>query len=109
MGYLKILIVSFRIADPFLLHIRTNCVRYAHRYVTEWLLTMYCRGFSFDLVTRVWDVFFNEGYKIVYRVALALVKVRAPVCTYNTTTWQLYTSILFEIDRYVTHLINHLT
>eukprot|EP00596_Hydrurales_sp_CCMP1899_P004088 CAMPEP_0119051398 /NCGR_PEP_ID=MMETSP1177-20130426/73027_1 /TAXON_ID=2985 /ORGANISM="Ochromonas sp, Strain CCMP1899" /LENGTH=463 /DNA_ID=CAMNT_0007030585 /DNA_START=128 /DNA_END=1519 /DNA_ORIENTATION=+ len=43
-------------------------------YATEWLLTMYCRGFSFDLVTRVWDVFFNEGYKIVYRVALALVK-----------------------------------
>ena len=36
---------------------------------------MYCRGFSFDLVTRVWDVFFSEGYKIVYRVALALVKV----------------------------------
>lgn len=45
------------------------------RYATEWLLTMYCRGFSFDLVTRVWDVFFSEGYKIVYRVALALVKV----------------------------------
>jgi Rab-GTPase-TBC domain len=36
---------------------------------------MYCRGFSFDLVTRVWDIFFSEGYKIVYRVALALVKV----------------------------------
>ena len=36
---------------------------------------MYCRGFSFDLVTRVWDVFFSEGYKIVFRVALALVKV----------------------------------
>jgi hypothetical protein len=35
---------------------------------------MFCRGFSFDLVTRVWDVFFHEGYKIVYRVALALVK-----------------------------------
>ena len=61
----KCLIVSSQIATPFLLHIRTNCARYTHRYVTEWLLTMYCRGFSFDLVTRVWDVFFNEGYKIV--------------------------------------------
>ena len=40
---------------------------------------MYCRGFSFALVTRVWDVFFSEGYKIVYRVALALVKVRTYV------------------------------
>jgi hypothetical protein len=31
---------------------------------------------SFDLVTRVWDVLLCEGqYKIVYRVALALLKV----------------------------------
>lgn len=91
----KHLIVSFKIANPLLLHIRTNCLRYAHRYVTEWLLTMYCRGFSFDLVTRVWDVFFNEGYKIVYRVALALVKVRAHVCTHDATISQQYVNIWF--------------
>ena len=30
------------------------------RYVTEWLMTMFCRGFSFDLVSRVFDVFTNE-------------------------------------------------
>lgn len=44
-------------------------------YATEWLMTMFCRGFNFDLVTRVWDVYFREGFKIVYRVALALLKV----------------------------------
>ena len=38
-------------------------------------MTMFCRGFPFDLVTRVWDIFLFEGYKIVYRVALALLKV----------------------------------
>ena len=38
-------------------------------------MTMFCRGFSFDLVTRVWDIFLFEGYKIVYRVGLALLKV----------------------------------
>ena len=43
-------------------------------YVTEWIMTMYSRGFSFDLVTRVWDIFFHEGFKIIYRVALALLK-----------------------------------
>ena len=43
-------------------------------YATEWLMTMFCRGFSFDLVTRVMDVYLSEGYKIVYRVALALIK-----------------------------------
>jgi hypothetical protein len=37
-------------------------------------MTMYCRGFSFDLVTRVWDIFLSEGFKIIYRVALALLK-----------------------------------
>ena len=44
-------------------------------YATEWFMTMFCRGFSFDLVTRVWDIFLFEGYKIVYRVGLALLKV----------------------------------
>ena len=62
-------VFQFRISIIFLLI----------RYATEWLLTMFCRGFSFDLVTRVWDVFFSEGYKIVYRVALALVKVRCTI------------------------------
>lgn len=43
-------------------------------YATEWIMCMFCRGFSFDLVTRVWDIFLFNGYKIVYRVALALIK-----------------------------------
>jgi Rab-GTPase-TBC domain len=58
---------------------------------------MYCRGFSFDLVTRVWDVFFNEGYKIVYRVALALVKVRAHVRKHDNTISQQWK--YFILDR----------
>jgi hypothetical protein len=35
------------------------------RYFTEWAMTIFTRGFSFDLVTRVWDVFLNEGMMIV--------------------------------------------
>lgn len=38
-------------------------------------MTMFCRGFSFDLVTRVWDIYLLEGYKIVYRVSMALLKL----------------------------------
>lgn len=41
-------------------------------YATEWAMTMFCRGFHFDLVTRVMDIYLNEGYKVVYRVMLAL-------------------------------------
>jgi TBC1 domain family member 10 len=48
-------------------------------YATEWMMTIFTRGFNFDLVTRVWDIFLEEDFKIVYRVALALVKVHGPV------------------------------
>jgi len=44
-------------------------------YFTEWIMCIFCRSFSFDLVTRVWDIFLSEGtVKIVYRVALAIIK-----------------------------------
>ena len=43
-------------------------------YATEWAMTMFCRGFHFDLVTRVMDIYLNEGYKVVFRVMLALMK-----------------------------------
>jgi len=43
-------------------------------YATQWLLTLYTSSFQFDLVTRVWDVFLGEGWKIVYRVMLALLQ-----------------------------------
>ena len=41
-------------------------------YATDWLMTLFTRGFPFELVTRVWDVFLNESYKVIYRVCLAL-------------------------------------
>mmetsp|Transcript_8883 Transcript_8883/g.12903 ORF Transcript_8883/g.12903 Transcript_8883/m.12903 type:complete len:521 (-) Transcript_8883:1977-3539(-) len=43
-------------------------------YATQWLLTVYTSSFKFDLVTRVWDCFLAEGWKIVYRVMLALLQ-----------------------------------
>ena len=43
-------------------------------YATQWLLTLYTSSFEFDLVTRVWDCFLAEGWKIVYRVMLALLQ-----------------------------------
>jgi TBC1 domain family member 10 len=41
-------------------------------FATQWLLTQYTSSFKFDLVTRVWDAFLGEGWKIIYRVMLAL-------------------------------------
>jgi len=43
-------------------------------YATQWLLTQYTSSFKFDLVFRVWDAFLAEGWKIIYRVMLALLQ-----------------------------------
>ena len=48
-------------------------------YFTEWFVTLYTRSFPFDLVVRVFDVFFFEGWKIIFRVALALLKLAQPL------------------------------
>lgn len=46
----------------------------ASMYATEWFMTMFCRGFNFEFVGLVMDVYLMEGYKIIYRVALALLR-----------------------------------
>jgi len=43
-------------------------------YATQWLLTQFTSSFKFDLVTRVWDCFLFEGWKITYRVMLSILQ-----------------------------------
>lgn len=45
-----------------------------HMFCTSWFMTLFTNSFSFDLVTRIFDIFLLEGFKIIYRVALALLK-----------------------------------
>ena len=47
-------------------------------FFTEWFVTLYTRSFPFDLVVRIFDVFFYEGWKVVFRVALALLRIARP-------------------------------
>jgi hypothetical protein len=54
-------------------HFTKECMHIT-MFATEWMLTLYTSSFPFDLVLRVWDVFIAEGYKVVYRVMLALLK-----------------------------------
>ncbi|KAG6942368.1 hypothetical protein JG688_00018153, partial [Phytophthora aleatoria] len=44
-------------------------------YLTQWFLTLFTYNFPFEFVTRVWDTFLHEGWKVIYRVALALMKI----------------------------------
>mmetsp|Transcript_32008 Transcript_32008/g.70106 ORF Transcript_32008/g.70106 Transcript_32008/m.70106 type:complete len:362 (+) Transcript_32008:1258-2343(+) len=44
-------------------------------YASQWFMTVCIANFPFATVVRVWDIFLNEGIKIVFRVALALLKL----------------------------------
>lgn len=48
-----------------------NC--YPDMYATHWIVTIFSAQFPFALVARVWDMFLAEGWKPVYRIAVALV------------------------------------
>lgn len=71
----EVLHVAERLIDRFLpdlsAHFREECVDVT-MYGTQWLLTVYSSTFPFATVTRIWDCFLLEGWKIAYRVMLAL-------------------------------------
>jgi len=43
-------------------------------YMTEWFLCVFIRTLSWDTILRVWDMFLCEGVKIVFKVALVVLK-----------------------------------
>lgn len=44
-------------------------------YLTQWFITLFTYNFPFEFVTRVWDMFLYEGWKVIFRVSLALMKI----------------------------------
>eukprot|EP00796_Vickermania_ingenoplastis_P006707 gene6707-4804_t len=44
-------------------------------FATSWMLTLFSHSFNFRLVCRIWDMFLCEGWKPVFRVMLALLKM----------------------------------
>lgn len=54
-----------------------------NNYIFKWILTIFTRSFPFHFVVRVWDAFLNEGWKVIYRVCLALFKVNKSIFIYN--------------------------
>jgi len=47
-------------------------------FASQWLITLYTSSFPFDIVVRVWDCFLMEGWKVIYRVMLALLEKATP-------------------------------
>jgi hypothetical protein len=44
-------------------------------YGTKWFITIYSSSFPFNIVTRIWDIFLIRGWKIVFRIMLAVLKI----------------------------------
>ena len=40
----------------------------------QWFITIFTYNFPFSVVVRIWDCFLLEGWKVVFRVALGLLK-----------------------------------
>ncbi|KAK0415609.1 hypothetical protein QR680_012024 [Steinernema hermaphroditum] len=41
-------------------------------YMVEWFMCVYCRTLPWPTVMRIWDMFFCEGVKILFKVAVVL-------------------------------------
>jgi len=44
-------------------------------YISPWFLALFSVLFKFDVLVRVYDVYLLEGSKIIYRIALTLLKL----------------------------------
>jgi len=44
-------------------------------YASQWFMTVCIYNFPFATVVRVWDIFLAEGVKIIFRIALAILKL----------------------------------
>ena len=45
-------------------------------YASEWFICLFSRNLDFKTLVRVFDVFLLEGYKVIYRFALAFIKIK---------------------------------
>ncbi|KAF8287874.1 putative rab-like GTPase activating protein [Trypanosoma cruzi] len=43
-------------------------------YASQWFMTLFVYHFQFRALLRVWDIFMSEGWKVIFRVAIALLK-----------------------------------
>jgi TBC1 domain family member 14 len=44
-------------------------------YVYEWVMTLYTRALPMDVAVRVWDLYFIDGFPLLFKTALAILKI----------------------------------
>ena len=45
-------------------------------YASEWFICLFSRNLEFNALVRVFDIFLLEGFKVIYRFALAFLKLK---------------------------------
>eukprot|EP01130_Rhizamoeba_saxonica_P016640 TRINITY_DN7733_c0_g1_i1.p1 TRINITY_DN7733_c0_g1~~TRINITY_DN7733_c0_g1_i1.p1 ORF type:complete len:637 (+),score=119.18 TRINITY_DN7733_c0_g1_i1:27-1913(+) len=46
----------------------------ASLYATAWFQTLFSRGSELEFILRLWDLFFDEGYLVIFRAAIGILK-----------------------------------
>lgn len=73
---LFILLVLLKCHLPKLyLHLRDKKV-YALMFASQWFFTFFSSVLKFDIVVRVFDALMFEGFKVMYRISLGLLKLK---------------------------------
>ena len=45
-------------------------------YASEWFMCLFCKNLKTNILVRIIDVFLYEGYKVIYRFAIAFLKMK---------------------------------
>ena len=69
-----------------------------HMFAATWLKTMFVTCLPIELVVRIWDIFFKEGWKIIYRVILGLLKY-SEIVILNDTYERICEYLNFELAK----------
>eukprot|EP00164_Ancoracysta_twista_P007120 GFYU01010055.1.p1 GENE.GFYU01010055.1~~GFYU01010055.1.p1 ORF type:complete len:400 (+),score=74.13 GFYU01010055.1:145-1344(+) len=73
--YLEVFGDLTRIYFPQLsMHFEANGIT-TDMFASQWFITVFTYNFPFATVIRVWDIYLNEGIKMVFRVGLGLLKL----------------------------------
>eukprot|EP01113_Clastostelium_recurvatum_P041885 TRINITY_DN6720_c0_g1_i2.p1 TRINITY_DN6720_c0_g1~~TRINITY_DN6720_c0_g1_i2.p1 ORF type:complete len:519 (-),score=168.00 TRINITY_DN6720_c0_g1_i2:92-1648(-) len=75
-------------------HVELSC------FTTAWLLRLFVDVFPLETTLRVWDCFLNEGSKILFRVALAFLKINEDAIRSITQTGELLMFLNQESRRF---------
>ena len=44
-------------------------------YATNWFMTLFSSRMPIELTLRIWDIFFIEGFNVMYKIIVAIFKI----------------------------------